>query len=799
MRLIYLFSALLFGLTSFTAKAQPKAELSLADSVICLGDLATFTSNSAGIVSYYWMFGDNPQAGFVRTTTNQRGHKYYSSGTFIVTLIVEDALGARDTTAKTIRVKASPSASFSISQSPNAQGVFCISTQFEIQRWSNISGFDSLIWDFGDGTNYFIKYPKHVYATPGNYTIKLKAYSMCGIDSSTRTIEVVSDKRGVPNLSLYINNAVVCLGEKIGIQASTYQEPFSDFMVYTGDGNSTKLDEFNYAYSKTGTYEVMAVGTNSCGNDTAYANAKVVDEIDKRPFVSTDQSLCAMRPARISVGTHTGSYDTAFVDFGDGDTAIATKTYKTLMHTYTTAGNYTVTVRYTYLACSSPDTIDLQIKVDTTLMVYPFHLNASKSTACPNEDIHVFGPSMGIGDTLILNFGDGVVKKYADARPTIVHKYATPGSYQMKAYRKTVCGPKVQLDSSSFSIMIRSDLKHGLTINTNYNANEDLSCAGDSLTISLSGEADYKNPRILLPNGIVIHNWGHKGVFQDVGSYLILAYAENFCGLPMAAAHTIEVTDKMLTPSIDGYHYPRTACVNGDFFFDIFTSNTTKLLWDFGDGTTRVGDGAPHTMYAYNKAGTYDITITATNGCGVTVSKKKAYVEPGPMVDFTLSKESINKGDTLKVTNKTTGQVSHMWIFNNDENDTSSMWDLNKVYSMNGQHTISLFAINEFECWDTLSKFVKVGQIGIFDPKTQEQIFSAYPNPSTGLINVQMKQAKKADLSLYDLSGRLHYSVDLPASSANFEVDVKHLPRGMYILKLNTGESMYSRRIMLIH
>jgi PKD repeat protein len=170
--------------------------------------------------------------------------------------------------------------------------------------------------------------------------------------------------------------------------------------------------------------------------------------------------------------------------------------------------------------------------------------------------------------------------------------------------------------------------------------------------------------------------------------------------------------------------------------FDVFANNVNNMIWEFGDGNTLINPPGPHIMYAYNNAGTYNVKITATNGCGETVRTNTLYVAPGPEVAFDASKTDILVGETVTFTNKTNA-VETMWVFDLDENDTTSATNTSRKYDDAGTYLVTLFALNEFGCWDTLSKVITVGTITFVNEEVNA-ILVAYPNPSNGTFTVNL-------------------------------------------------------------
>ncbi|HSV89443.1 MAG TPA: PKD domain-containing protein [Bacteroidales bacterium] len=67
--------------------------------------------------------------------------------------------------------------------------------------------------------------------------------------------------------------------------------------------------------------------------------------------------------------------------------------------------------------------------------------------------------------------------------------------------------------------------------------------------------------------------------------------------------------------------------------FTNFSSNAVSYLWDFGDARTSTEENPVHT---YAGAGTFEVTLTATNGAGVTATHTKTVEVTDPYVAIRL-------------------------------------------------------------------------------------------------------------------------------------------------------------------
>lgn len=84
--------------------------------------------------------------------------------------------------------------------------------------------------------------------------------------------------------------------------------------------------------------------------------------------------------------------------------------------------------------------------------------------------------------------------------------------------------------------------------------------------------------------------------------------------------------------------------------------------------------------------------------------------------------------------------------------------------------------------------------------KTIELKASVFPNPTTGLLNVQVTDAKQPLLvEVYKLTGEKVVSYTHDAAAAkSFKINISNQPFGNYIIRLKSGNAVTSREIQLI-
>ena len=205
MRFRTLFSIILLGLLAVSApflRNSPVrvnaasgilAAFTYNPCVMCAapGEIVFFNANwsispNGPIASYTWDFGDG--SALFKTTSASANHDYLSaSGTWQVTLTVQDTAGQVDAVTQTVMFFVHPDFAFQ-PQSPGV-GQMVVFNASGSQNFSSgsILGF---AWSFGDGTTGSGKLASHAYAAAGLYRVSMVVQTSQGNAAVSKTIVV---------------------------------------------------------------------------------------------------------------------------------------------------------------------------------------------------------------------------------------------------------------------------------------------------------------------------------------------------------------------------------------------------------------------------------------------------------------------------------------------------------------------------------------------------------------------------------------------------------------------------------
>ena len=236
-----------------------------------------------------------------------------------------------------------PAANAGIDQTVNED----IEVRLDGSASSDENGIVNYMWTFTDVTTHTLsgKNPAYTFANPGSYTITLKVTDPAGNYATDTLIITVRD----------VTKPTANAGSDQGVNEDT-------LVTFDGSASSdntaiteytwTFIDEtaktlkgikLTYTFNTPGVYTITLNVTDALGNFAIDTVVITVLDITK-PVANAgqDQTVNVGTTVTFDAGNSTDNMDIVSYewDFADG----ATGTGKTTTHTYTTAGNYTVTL-----------------------------------------------------------------------------------------------------------------------------------------------------------------------------------------------------------------------------------------------------------------------------------------------------------------------------------------------------------------------------------------------------------------------------------------------------------------------
>ena len=202
--------------------------------------------------SFLWDFGDNTPK--VRTGFGPINHTYASTGTYIVTLIVDDTTfcNAPDTAIKQLRI------------SPNVKAIFSTSNRGCVPYtpvFKNLSqGGTDWIWEFGNGDVSTDFEPTYTYNATGTYNVRLIAIdtSTCNKRDTSAYFAITVFPIPTANFSWTPNPPV----ENALTRFRNLSSGANRYLWNFGDGESSTAFEPTHQYNTTGSFQATLYAYN---------------------------------------------------------------------------------------------------------------------------------------------------------------------------------------------------------------------------------------------------------------------------------------------------------------------------------------------------------------------------------------------------------------------------------------------------------------------------------------------------------------------------------------------------------
>ncbi|MHC0443480.1 golvesin C-terminal-like domain-containing protein, partial [Flavobacterium sp. 3-210] len=127
------------------------------------------------------------------------------------------------------------------------------------------------------------------------------------------------------------------------------------------------------------------------------------------------------------------------------------------------------------------------------------------------------------------------------------------------------------------------------------------------------------------------------------------------------------------------------------------STNATSYSWSFPGGTPSTSTAA-NPVVTYNASGTYDASLTATNAIGSDTKTVTGLVTVNPASNvaagFTVPLTELAIGESMTLTNTSTGATTYAWTFPNGSPATSTAANPSVSFTTAGSKMITLVASN---------------------------------------------------------------------------------------------------------
>jgi gliding motility-associated-like protein len=409
--------------TAVTVFDNPKAAYVGVPTGICEGQKVKFTDKSTVVTNpiktWSWNFGDGKQS-----TQQSPENTYNASGTYAVSLIVEDTKGCKDILNQTnyISVGKPPTVDFAADITSGC--ITPLKVTFKDKSQTSGSTSVSYHWDFGDGDTSNQQNPVHSYKSSATFNVTLTVTDGLGCTVTKTTNNFISIGKTVANFDANIKTG--CTPLAINFQNNSANVPSNARVVwFFGNGDSVVGYQPTYTYTQPGDYDVTLKITSPDACNDAITKAKFIKVIQS-PVVDfrSNDSVSCKPPSKFFFTANTVNAQKWEWEFGDS--SVSTQQNPTKI--YMSPGVYYVSLKVTFNnGCVVQQTKTDYVKINTQRA---FFLVPDSGGCIPttinfiNRSTSYFGIKSYSWD-----FDNGQTSTKKDPDPVV---YTTAGTFQPK-------------------------------------------------------------------------------------------------------------------------------------------------------------------------------------------------------------------------------------------------------------------------------------------------------------------------------------------------------------------------------
>lgn len=631
-----------------------------------------------GSLTFLWQFGDGATSAVPNPT-----HIYTVPGSYQITLTVSNACGTA-VEHRWLEVRSGWGEC-----ALEARFIHTVSGNMVTFNETSVGGGATVSqWELGDGNFFTGKDFQHTYSVPGAYTVCLTVFdSVSGCTHRVCRDIVVGNVQCLADFSFTKNdNTQTLFTSNLSQNALTYTWTF-------GDGKTSNLVSPVHIFDRPGEYEVCLNIANTglnctmrkckwvqIGNpDSAVCNASFeyfVDGLTVR-FTNTAQGNVAG-----------GSWD-----FGDGTMS----TEANPVHTYTSAGNYTVCASVWDQNSGCISSVCKTIQIGTSACKADFMLFANNAT----REVSTINKSLGEGLVNSWDFGDGFVSSAFEPS----HIYPRAGIY-------TICLNVKKTDNSCSSRycteMVVADSSDNIC-----NVDFDYMVKADSLRVLFNENSvnSFVNWSWDFGNGQTSVMKSPVQTYTQEGLYTVCLSATDASGCISTRCRPVlvvrEAGQSMLSAD---FNYFVTEATHEVSFGNLSTGPVTEWYWTFGDG--KFGTG-PNPVHSYASAGVYPVCLSIYDAVSGRMDRKcqDVLIGDAPCTLKASFTQFIDHQTRKVLFADISNGDADSWFWSFGDGTTSARQHPEYTYAAPGYYLVTLSVRNTVsKCIDNTVAFIQVGE-----------------------------------------------------------------------------------------
>lgn len=455
-----------------------------------------------------------------------------------------------------------------------------------------------------------------------------------------------------------------------------------------GDGATSTDQNPKHNYISTGPYTVTLTVTNSYGSDSITKKDVISPGLGPRADFTVSPASGTVPLPVLFTDASSGNPTRWLWEFGDG----ATSNVQNPVHVYAAGGRYSVTLTASNDYGASSTT---KAGVVTAIKSLKAGYIADPATGKVPLTVSFTDTSRGSPTSWLWIFGDGATSQVQNP----VHTFSSAGVYDVSLTVANAADKDTAIQS----------VNAGGVPGVNFTADKTQAAVSENIQFT---DTSTNSPGQWLwdfGDGVsaTVQNPAHQYLVKGIYTVTLTAVNDN----GKATEIKKDYINVGMAPIADFISDSQTIGVPGRVqFIDRSQQYPTSWLWNFGDGATS-SDESP--VHVYKTAGSYTVTLTATNNAGSNTKIANNYINAGlgPIVAFSANPLSGQTGSFIKFTDQSTNTPTS-WLWEFGDGMTSADQNPYHQYNRAGTFTVTLTAVNDYS-W---GRAIKTGYITIAGP-----------------------------------------------------------------------------------
>jgi gliding motility-associated-like protein len=644
------------------------------------GNSITNTNNLSNISFTYTNYGLFYPDLIARNTFNNNGINVTCADTFPAT---------NDTIYRlVVDVKEKPIPNFT--HSTNCATNTTAFTNTTVFATGKVAKFE---WFFGDGDSSHSRNPIHQFSDTGAYRIVLKTYSPFGcIDSVTRIIYIS------PYPTADFNFNEVCHGNKTQFSdlTNSYNDRINLWVWNFGNTKTSNLKNPSITYLKDSLYNVSLTVRNRAGCTNSIT--KQVN-VWARPIPQFDfQNVCFKTPHQFN--NTTKSKQSPFFNTWKFDNQ-GTDSNLNTQFLFKDSGDFNVKLIVSSIK-GCQDSIIKKVRVFPNPKA---DFDISTVSYCLNQNRFDFINKSSINSDTFLSHQWQSIDNISSNLKNFIHHFDSVKKYPIRLISTTNRNCKdtviknIQVFPSPFAnrlISVRNECINGDSVSF-----EDVSIF-DSLNISRNW---------IYLNNVISSKKKFNYKFNNVNKHQVILEVSNLFSCKDSTIDTVVIHPKPIAKigkSIKEQCYLNHQILLNDSSTVSDNSSLTRK-WNFGNGDSSIFKSQ---SYVFAQADTFNVRLISQSAwfCKDT-TYSSVVIHPMPIADFKILKDSqCLKNNLFEFINQSNIKYQTPLSFNWDFGNSNSSLNINptQIFLKHGNYSVKLIAKSNFNCTDTIYKYVVV-------------------------------------------------------------------------------------------